>query len=72
MRQTDGSTWKLTAAAAICGICALLAWNSLEVRLPDQPLDQVTQSAPLQGAPKVYRAIGRAEIMLQAAGRVLN
>ena len=72
MAKTDASTWALTAAAFACAVCGLLAWNSLEVQASDETLDPASQSLALKKAPDSYRYSGRSEIMLRAAGDVLN
>ena len=72
MNRNDKSTWLMTAAAVLCLACGLLALNGLEVQALDETLGLGTQSEALKDAPKTYRADSRADIMLGAAGGVLN
>ena len=72
MNRTDASTWTLTALAVFCAVCGLLALNGLEVEAQDQALSLGAQSAAMQEIPKSYRTDSRADIMIRAAGNVLN
>ncbi|MBI5239600.1 MAG: hypothetical protein HY926_03945 [Elusimicrobia bacterium] len=72
MDRKDKSTWALIAVAIFCAACALLAFNGLELQALDETMGLGSKVATSLERPAVYRADSRADIMLQAAGPILN
>jgi hypothetical protein len=72
MERADKSTWTMTAAAVFCAVCGLLALNGLEVQAQDETMGLGSRQAASLETPGVYRADSRSDIMLRAAGAVLN
>jgi hypothetical protein len=60
--------WQVAAAAFFSGLGLLLAWEWQQVPQPDpEPYPAVSA-----GTPTGYHALTRTEIMLAAAGEILN
>ena len=72
MERREKPNWTLTAAAAFCAVCGLLALNGLEVQASDEALSLTSWSVAQREVPASYRADDRSGIMLGAAGPVLN
>lgn len=67
--MTKGCAPCWQVAVALCGaLSVLLAWDSLQAQQPDPAPEQAAGS----GIATPYRAPDRSEIMIRAAGLILN
>jgi hypothetical protein len=67
MTKKGAPCWQ-AAAVLFGGLSLLLAWDSLQAQTPEPTPPQFAGTGIATG----YQAISRAEIMISAAGRILN
>jgi|GEM_PF-3974075 len=62
------ASWQVAAAAFFGGLCLFLTWDWQQVPPPDPSPTQAVST----GIPTTYGVLTRTEIMLSAAGGILN